>query len=143
MLNLTPHCVDANLVVSLVSNPDDRLVRPLWDQWVADGRRLVAPLLLRYEVTNALHRLRRAGAMDTRAVETSLRAMLALPLQLHDEAALHGEALRFAERSNLPAAYDAHYLALAQRLGAELWTADRRLLNAVRPHLSWVHLVGG
>ena len=62
MRSFSPHCVDRNLVVSLVSNPDDRLVRPLWNLWVAEGWWLIAPLLLRYEVTNALHRLRRAVA---------------------------------------------------------------------------------
>ena len=36
---------------------------------------------------------------------------------------------------------DAHYLALAQRLGAEFWTADRRLVQAVQATLPWVNLV--
>jgi alpha-galactosidase len=44
-----------------------------------------------------------------------------------------------AQRLALPAAHDAHYLALAERLGAEFWTADQRLVRAVQPQLSWVH----
>jgi len=39
------------------------------------------------------------------------------------------------------AVYDAHYLALAERLGAEMWTADRRLCQAVGAALPWVRLV--
>jgi hypothetical protein len=42
---------------------------------------------------------------------------------------------------SLPAAYDAHYLALAERVGAEFWTTDRRLANKVREALPWVHLL--
>jgi len=36
-----------------------------------------------------------------------------------------------AERFMLPAAYDAHYLALDERLGATFVTTDQRLANAV------------
>jgi predicted nucleic acid-binding protein len=71
-----------------------------------------------------------------------LQAALAMPLQLHGDPALHLSALAMAERFALPAAYDAHYLALAERLGAEFWTGDGRLARTVRPALSWVHLAG-
>ncbi|MFQ5613908.1 MAG: type II toxin-antitoxin system VapC family toxin [Anaerolineae bacterium] len=37
------------------------------------------------------------------------------------------------------AAYDSYYLALAETLGCELWTADRRLHNIV--DLPWLHWV--
>jgi predicted nucleic acid-binding protein len=34
-----------------------------------------------------------------------------------------------------------HYLALAERLGAALWTCDRRLASAVQARCPWVQLV--
>jgi predicted nucleic acid-binding protein len=43
-------------------------------------------------------------------------------------------------RLNRAAAYDSFYLALAERLGCNLWTADRRLWQAVSA--GWVRLVG-
>jgi predicted nucleic acid-binding protein len=98
--------------------------------------------LLRYEVTNALHRLRKAGETTEDETERAIRAALALPIRLHFDDALHSAALAFAARFSLPAAYDAHYLALADRLGAAFWTTDRRLANSVRPALPWVRLVG-
>jgi predicted nucleic acid-binding protein len=49
--------------------------------------------------------------------------------------------LDLADRFALPAAYDAHYLALADWLGGEFWTADRRLAKAVGEALPWVRLV--
>lgn len=38
--------------------------------------------------------------------------------------------------------HDAHYLALAQTLDCEFWTADERLYNAVRDQLPWVRWLG-
>ena len=67
--------------------------------------------------------------------------VLDMPVRLHDEAPLHERALALADRFALPAAYDAHYLALAEHLEAEFWTTDRRLTVKVQSSLPWVHLV--
>jgi predicted nucleic acid-binding protein len=47
-----------------------------------------------------------------------------------------------AKKFDRPAAYDSHYLALAEMLGCELWTGDRRLYNAVKDELPWVKWLG-
>ena len=135
-------CLDASLVVRRLTQPHNEPVRQAWESWIAAGRGFVAPLLLRYEVTNALHRLRRSGVIGDQAAGLTLAAALALPINLVTDADLHDGALAFAARFDLPAAYDAHYLALAEREGIEFWTADQRLANKVRPALPWVHLVG-
>lgn len=135
-------CVDAGLVIRLVADPEDEVVRQLWEGWDDERRPLAAPTLLRYEVTSVLYRYGRAGLMSASSVRLALQAALALPLRLHGEYDLHEQALDLAERFSLPAAYDAHYLALAERLGAAFWTADERLARAVRPGLRWVRLVG-
>ena len=59
----------------------------------------------------------------------------------YGDAHLHQEALKMANLYNISATYDAHYLALAERLQVELWTADRRLFNSVSKSLSWVKLI--
>lgn len=135
-------CVDASLVVRHVAAPTDADAAALWAGWEAARVTLVAPALLHYEVANALHQYRRGGSRSTVALKASFRAALALPVALYDDDALHEEATDVADRYALPATYDAHYLALADRLGAEFWTADKRLANAVRPHLGWVRLLG-
>jgi predicted nucleic acid-binding protein len=134
-------CVDANLVIRLVADPKDKAIRQLWEQWDDENRQLAAPTLLFYEVSNALYRYQRLGIMSPSAVHLALRAALSLPLRLHGEVDLHWRALELAERFSLPAAYDAHYLAVAEWLGGEFWTADRRLARAVQADLPWVHLV--
>ena len=78
--------------------------------------------------------------MGPSSVRLALQAALSLPLHLHQDAGLHRRALDLAERFDLPAAYDGHYLALAERLDAEFWTADRRLAQAVQEEMPWVRL---
>ena len=47
-----------------------------------------------------------------------------------------------ASRLNQGAAYDAHYLALAEEFGCELWTADGRFFRAVSSGVDNVHWLG-
>jgi predicted nucleic acid-binding protein len=57
--------------------------------------------------------------------------------------ALLRRGLALATQFNRPTAYDAQYLAVAERLGCDFWTADERLYNAVNTQLAWVHWLGG
>lgn len=134
-------CVDASLVIRLVAHPDDLVVRRQWEQWDAERRQLAAPSLLHYEVTNALYRNQAARLLTPSAVQLALKAALTLPIRLFGEAEIHPRAVRLAERFSLPAAYDAHYLSLAEWLGGELWTADGQLFQRVQGDLPWVHLL--
>ncbi|MGQ9680921.1 MAG: hypothetical protein ACUVX9_00125 [Anaerolineae bacterium] len=54
-------CVDANLVIRLVADPADALVRERWEEWDASRRQLAAPTLLYYEMTYALYHCQTAG----------------------------------------------------------------------------------
>jgi predicted nucleic acid-binding protein len=134
-------CVDANLVVRLVTDHPSVETRRLRERWRREREELMAPLLLRYEATNALRRLRNADETTEEETERAIRATLALPIRLHIDEDLHAGALAFAARFSLAASSDAHCLALADRLGAEFWTTDRTFANAVQPTLPWVHLV--
>ena len=134
-------CVDANLVFRRVAEPDAAVIQNLWRQWSATGRTCAAPRLMRYEVTNALHRAHQHGFLTAPAAAAALRLVLDMPIRLHDEAPLHERAFELADQFTLPAAYNAHYLALAEHLNAEFWTTDRRLTSKVQASLPWVHLV--
>lgn len=134
-------CLDANLVIRRVTDPLSATIHELWTGWEAQRSQLAAPRLLYYEVVNALHRMHHHHVWSEAAGRDALRAALALPIRLHDELELHEQAMTFAARFHLAAAYDAHYLALADRLGAEFWTTDRRLYNNVSRELPWVELV--
>lgn len=55
---------------------------------------------------------------------------------------LYGEAFALAAASNRPTVYETHYVALAQMLGCELWTADLALLNALADTAPYVRAIG-
>jgi predicted nucleic acid-binding protein len=143
MTNSTVHwvCVDASFVVPLVTRPHVNSPFPrLWSEWHAAGLRTAAPTLLCYEVTNALHRYVVHGTLLPDEAAAALEVALELGITWFGDAELHQRALQTAKEQGLPAVYDAHYLALAQRLGAELWTSDRRVCRAVGAALPWVRL---
>jgi predicted nucleic acid-binding protein len=56
----------------------------------------------------------------------------AVPITYHDLGEYGIEAMQTARRLGHPSAYDAAYLALAERLGAELWTLDGPLARNAR-----------
>ncbi|MCP4357062.1 MAG: type II toxin-antitoxin system VapC family toxin [Chloroflexi bacterium] len=142
MPNSSTICVDANLVIRLVADANDELVHHLWERWDTEKKSLIAPHLLYFEVSNALHQYQKHGYLSPHAVGLALQAALALDIKLQGTNNLHQHALKIARRHALPAAYDAHYLALAQQFDAEFWTADRRLVHTVQNTLPWVHFVG-
>jgi len=131
--------VDASLTIRLIL-PDPRrsALRAQMQQWVEDGYLLVAPDLWLYEMTTALCKAAFFGLVTAEEAENSLPLVSELAIQL---VAADAEQARLAfawtRRLNRAAAYDSFYLALAECLGCELWTADQRLVNAV--NLPWVH----
>jgi predicted nucleic acid-binding protein len=56
--------------------------------------------------------------------------------------ALNLRAITLAKQFDLSAAYDTHYLALAERKECPLWTADTRMWRAVKDQFDWVHWIG-
>jgi predicted nucleic acid-binding protein len=54
---------------------------------------------------------------------------------------LHRRALIVADQYNIPSAYDAHYVALAELAGAILWTNHERLLRLLAGKLPFVRWI--
>lgn len=133
-------CVDANLVIKLVDQSASGDIEKLFEDWIQQDHTIVAPYLLRYEITNIIRQMQRHGQMTEQIANDAIRAMVLLPIFLSTDANLHLQAMIISNRFNLPASYDAHYIALADGLGCEFWTADRRLARAVQHELGWVRL---
>ena len=138
----SPICVDASFVIRLLESADSQSsALSLWREWHEDGRPVVAPSLLHYEITNALHRYVVHGELLAEEASELLELALKLDITLYGETDLHRRAFNLAKRLSLPAAYDAHYLALAEYLRAEFWTADKRLARSIQKVISWVRLL--
>jgi predicted nucleic acid-binding protein len=134
-------CCDANLVVRFVTNPDASNVIGVWLRWLQEEVQVIAPSLLRFEVTNAIHRLAKANKLSASEASAILENALTLPVRILDGTGVHQRALSMSRELNLPAAYDAHYLALAELEGIELFTSDQRLYNNARHRFSWIQLI--
>jgi predicted nucleic acid-binding protein len=135
-------CVDTSFVIRLITlPPKNSSYFALWEQWMNSETEIVAPSLLFYEVSNGLHRQAVANLITSKEAEQLLQTALTLSITLHQDSSLHLRSRSLAQKFGLPATYDAHYLALSERLNAEFWTCDRRLFNAVQSRLPWVHLM--
>ena len=139
----SPVCVDANIVVTIVAPEVQRpLALSLWRSWLKQDREIVAPRLLVYEVTSALWRKVRHDVLTLEEARRAVQAALGMGVTILDPPGLSEQAFELAARFQRPAAYDAHYLALAKILGCEFWTADARLAIAVKEELPWVRHLG-
>ena len=133
-------CLDANMVVRLITDKNDERILTQWQQWIDDGYQLAAPTLLHYEVTNAIYQYQKHNVLSVEATSDALETAKILSIQLFGDSALHQAAIKLAMQFSLPATYDAHYLALSKRLEAELWTADKKLVNAVKSNFPNIQL---
>ncbi|HQI83431.1 MAG TPA: type II toxin-antitoxin system VapC family toxin [Anaerolineae bacterium] len=136
-------CIDANLALKLVlAEEDSPRVLTLWRHWIESDTLIVAPPLLAYEVTSVLRGKVHRGALTAAAGDEAFTLIHAQGIEYLAPPALHSRAWELAKRFARPNAYDAHYLALAEMLACPFWTADERLYNAVKEHLSWVRWLG-
>jgi len=134
--------VDANLTIALVlATPYSVQAQALWERWGTEAVQVYAPDLWAYEITSALRKAMSLTGMSLSEAEMYLETLACLGVQLVPPTPeLDRLALRWAGRLGQAVAYDAHYLALAEVLGCDFWTADRRLAAAAG--VSWVHWIG-
>ncbi len=131
--------VDASLALKwLLEEDDSNQAQALLESWGREDRRPSAPHLLPAEVTNVLHQQVVKGELTVPGAVTLIDDLQSL-VDLHSLPHLHGRALELASELGQGAAYDCHYLALAEALDGELWTADERFHRAASPAFPFVH----
>jgi len=116
--------LDASFVVEVLLAKPERadLARRL----AAAGPGTAVPHLVDAEVTSALRALVRRGVLDERRAELALEDFVDLPLARHTHVGILSRT--FAISAGI-SAYGAVYVALAEALGATLWTCDGRLAS--------------
>ena len=100
---------------------------------------LYAPSLYFYELINGITSAVRRQRLQRSQGEEALRNLLAVEVTLRTPAA--DRTYTIAAEYGL-SAYDSSYVALAESLESDLWTADRALYDAVSPQVSRVRWIG-
>lgn len=103
----------------------------------------VAPALWGYETTSAIAKAVHFGQLTPDEGRQTLEALALLDVRLLvPDAGQNQSAFEWTLRLKRAAAYDSFYLALAETLNCEFWTADSRLFNALKqenlPWLRWI-----
>jgi predicted nucleic acid-binding protein len=132
--------VDASIALKWVLNEiDSTTALALLTDWNKVGTIIRAPALLAYEITNTLYQSVRTNRITINTAKDSLNLITTtVELDFSAPSTIHIRAMELAKQFNLSATYDAHYLALAERVGCDLWTSDTRMWRMVKEHLSWV-----
>jgi predicted nucleic acid-binding protein len=136
--------IDANIAVNTALDITDSLER-FWERVDIEQITPCAPRLWLSETTSSIRFLLSQKEITSDEAEQALRTIHSLRVEIvneDEELSLH--ALELAGKLGQSKAYDAFYLSLAEKLVAEFWTADERLVNRCRKDLkfSWVHWIG-
>lgn len=132
--------IDASLVIKAVlPNPEFARCQAVLAQ--LKNRRLIVPALWIYEITSALAKAVHFEQLTASEARSALHQAMSLGVQviLPDETQAN-LAFDQALQLNRAAAYDSFYLATANALEADFWTADQRLVHSFRGNKpAWFH----
>jgi predicted nucleic acid-binding protein len=139
--------VDASVAVKWVIDEEHTpLAQTLLQDVATAARTISVPPHFMGEVVNSIYQRWRstdpAKHIDETEARQAIRGFLSVDLQIESPAGLYERAFDLAQAHGLPSIYDALYVALAEMLGGELWTADRRLLQALAGQLAYVRWLG-
>ena len=135
--------LDANLAVySVLKTPHSAIAVRVMNQLTHEDTQLFAPRLWWFEVTSVVHHYRFARLISESIAYSALE-ILTSEWGIQKVDVPERSAFDWATRLHHKAAYDGFYLAAAEKLGAEFWTADKALTNNARQlGVSWVHWMG-
>jgi predicted nucleic acid-binding protein len=136
--------LDANILIAfaLADEPLHNQARQLLLFWKTNQEHLVAPRLFRSEIAAVVRKVVFQKRIDAANGHDILVQLLRYPITFYDEDSLLIEAYELAVRFNHPRAYDTQYLALAEQLQCDFWTADERLTKSVQSSFTHVRWLG-
>lgn len=130
------YVVDASVGVKwLVPEIDSDLALRLQDP----GHELHAPSLFDAAVANAIWKKLRRGELSSPQAHSIIAQLPSVPLFRHAERPIMLAAFEIAEVADRTI-YDSLYVALADRLGGQVVTADERFANSLAG-TPWGHLI--
>jgi len=135
--------VDSGVALKwMIAEPYTAEARALRDHCLRQRTPMVAPMLFGYEIGSVLRRKARDGEITDAAAKLALGDILHIVTLVPFDPALTERAMDIAAVMRQKAAYDAQYLALAEREGADFWTADEPFFKATHGQFSQVRWIG-
>jgi predicted nucleic acid-binding protein len=127
------YVLDSNVALKWVlRETDSAKARQLRDDYQQQTHELMAPDVFPIEIAHALVRSERRGIITPAQGPMFLADVLASQPQLHPYVPLLWRAYAIASQARI-GVYDCLYVALAERKGCEIVTADDRLVRTLRP----------
>jgi predicted nucleic acid-binding protein len=136
--------LDANLIASLaIPLPYSVAATAQILTWKRQGITLAGPSLWSYEVNTVLRKAVVAGYLPADQLDYALSQIRRINVQAVSATLdLHRLAQVWAEKLGQSKTYDSAYLAVAESLQADFWTADRRLARAAQQAgATWVYSI--
>ena len=134
--------LDASLAVKLfVLEAYTAQARVLALSWRYAGIQLVAPDFMPSEVATAFRKKISEQIITLDGAKQLMTRFCGLKISFRPSWLLHERAIELAEELNQRLAYDSHYLALAESLDCDFWTADEPFYRAARtpyPRVRWI-----
>lgn len=140
-----PIVIDANFSLGLILHlPYSDAAHQWLQRFREEQAELVVPTLWEYECLSGLRSAVFHKYIEAELADQAVQVMLGIePRRVAPTPALHRSALSWAQRLGQSKAYDAQYVALAESLGAKFWSADQRLISAMREQgADWAHWIG-
>jgi predicted nucleic acid-binding protein len=135
--------VDASVAVKWIfAEVDSPVALLLRAQWVRQGLQPTAPSWLLCELANITLRRVLAKEVALADAQQDFREVVRFITIYHLDASLSAQAIELALQFGQGVVYDAHYLALAEQLDCEYWTADEQFWKAVHPINGRVNWIG-
>jgi predicted nucleic acid-binding protein len=134
--------LDSNILAAQVLSLDySDIAAQRLQQWIEQDADLFIPALGLYEVASILRKAMMIQNFSLQQMNQALQTILALEIQIIEPTPeLLKRSLYWAERIQQTVAYDSAFLAVAESLQAEFWTADRRLVKILQSlNVDWVH----
>ncbi len=136
--------VDAGVLLAtvLVNESLSHQADALLQDWIEQSVMPAAPALLQYEIVAVIRKHVHRGTLSPEQGQRACELLLAYPVRLLASDVLIRRGYELATHFGFPTAYDSQYIAVAEHLQCDLWTADRRLFAAVQDQLPYIHWLG-
>ena len=135
--------IDASVVLKwyLVDEEYSGKAIGLLDKYLSNEIEILAPSLLEYELIKGLIIAQKRGRVEEEKILEAVNGFISLEIRLKNLSLFYPKVLEYSRVYNW-SVYDASYLALADKEGIILITADGELYDAVKKELKWVRWLG-